>query len=64
MSAEQRPEFVLEVQLAVVFFLPGNVLLDLRQSGLANRKVCIPALPLEIRVVRPLLLELEIPHPL
>ena len=28
MSAKHRPKFILEVQLAVVFFLPGNVELN------------------------------------
>jgi hypothetical protein len=54
MSAKQRPKFVLKAQLAMVLFLPGNVLLDLRQPGLANREIRIPALPLEICVLGPL----------
>ena len=36
MAAKQRPKFVLKAQLAMVLFLPGNVLLDLRQLGLAG----------------------------
>ena len=51
MSAKQRPKFVLKAQLAMVLFLPGNVLPDLRQPGLANRRIGMPALPLEICVV-------------
>ena len=37
MSSEQGPELILKAQLAVVLLLPGNVLLDLVQVGLANR---------------------------
>ena len=51
MSPEQSPQFILEARLTVVLLLPGNVLLDLFQVGSANRKIRIPALPLEIRHV-------------
>ena len=64
MSPKQSPQFILKAQLAVVLFLPRDVLLDILQVGLANRKIRRPALSLEIRVVRPLLLEPEIGHPL
>ena len=64
MSPEQSPEFIPKAQLAMVLLLAGNVLRDLLQVGLANGKIRIPALPLEIRVGRPLLLEPEIGHPL
>src|ERR1035437_1242912 len=63
-SAKQSPQLILKAQLTVVLFLPGDVVLDLLQVELANRKIRIPALPLEICVVRPLLLEPEIGHPL
>ena len=64
MPAQQRPDFVLKAQLAMALFLRGNVLLDLLQVGLVNRKTGVPALPLEIGVVRPSVLESEIGHAL
>ena len=64
MSAKQSPQLILKAQLAMVLLLPGNVLLDRLQVGLADRKVRIPALPLEVGVVRALLLEPEMRHPL
>ena len=64
MSAKQSPQLILEAQLAMVLFLPGNVALDLLQVGLANRKVRLPALPLEIPVVRSLLTQPQVGHPL
>ena len=64
MSAQQSPQFILKAQLAMVLLLPGDVLFNLLQVGLANREIRLPALPLEISVVRSLLLEPEIGHPL
>jgi Tfp pilus assembly protein PilN len=64
MSAQQSSQFILKAQLAMVLLLPGDVLFNLLQVGLANREIRLLALPLEIGVIRSLLLEPEIGHPL
>src|ERR1035437_9490565 len=48
MSAQQSLQFILKAQLAMVLLLPGDVLFNLLQVGLANREIRIPPLPLEI----------------
>src|SRR5947207_12203358 len=48
MLHQERSHFVLEAQFSVMALLVGYVCLDLLQIRLADRKICITALPFEM----------------
>src|SRR5438445_2336784 len=58
--AQQRAQFVLESDFAMMFFLAGDVLLHLLKIRRAHRKICIAALPFEVSIITTAFLQPEV----
>ena len=60
MLAQQHAQLFLKTNLTVMFFLSGDVLLHLLEIRLADRKIRVTALPLEVTEVTASLLQSEV----
>ena len=58
--AQQRAEFVLKSNLAMMLFLPGDVFFHLWQFRLAHREIRVAALPFEVGVIATAFLQPEV----
>jgi len=56
MPTQQRAQFVLKSNFAMMFLLPGNVFLHRLKIGLAHRKIRVATLPFEVGVITTALL--------